>query len=47
MTANPACPDQTTVERAVNEVRESCFGNTRPFDEVCFFIIICLEDDRI
>ena len=32
--ANPACPDQATAERAVNEVWESCFNDTRPFDEV-------------
>ena len=32
--ANPACPDQATAERAVNEVWESCFSDTRPFDEV-------------
>jgi len=33
--ANPACPDEATAERAVNEVWESCFNDTRPFDEVC------------
>lgn len=32
--ANPACPDEATAERAVNEVWESCFNDTRPFDEV-------------
>ena len=32
--ANPACPDEETAERAVNEVWESCFNDTRPFDEV-------------
>ncbi|KAI0778690.1 peptidase M76 family-domain-containing protein [Trametes elegans] len=32
--ANPACPDQATAERAVNEVWESCFNDTRPFDEI-------------
>lgn len=32
--ANPACPDITTAERAVNEVWDSCFNDTRPFDEV-------------
>jgi inner membrane protease ATP23 len=32
--ANPACPNQATAERAVNEVWESCFNDTRPFDEV-------------
>ncbi|KIM82188.1 hypothetical protein PILCRDRAFT_71054 [Piloderma croceum F 1598] len=31
---NPACPDQAAAERAVNEVWESCFNDTRPFDEV-------------
>ncbi|KAF9522899.1 peptidase M76 family-domain-containing protein [Crepidotus variabilis] len=32
--ANPACPNQETAERAVNEVWESCFNDTRPFDEI-------------
>ena len=32
--ANPACPDEAAAERAVNEVWESCFADTRPFDEV-------------
>ncbi|TBU34402.1 peptidase M76 family-domain-containing protein [Dichomitus squalens] len=32
--ANPACPDQATAERAVNEVWDSCFNDTRPFDEI-------------
>jgi hypothetical protein len=32
--ANPACPDVETAERAVNEVWDSCFPDTRPFDEV-------------
>ncbi|KAF8174944.1 peptidase M76 family-domain-containing protein, partial [Pholiota molesta] len=31
--ANEACPDVATAERAVNEVWESCFTDTRPFDE--------------
>lgn len=31
---NPACPDADTAEKAVNEVWESCFSDTRPFDEV-------------
>lgn len=31
---NPACPDDAAAERAVNEVWESCFNDTRPFDEV-------------
>jgi hypothetical protein len=34
--ANSACPDEATVQRAVNEVRESCFSDVRPFDEVDF-----------
>lgn len=34
VTANPACPDLATAERAVNEVWDSCFSDTRPFDEV-------------
>lgn len=32
--SNPACPDEATAERAVNEVWESCFNDTRPFDEI-------------
>ncbi|RDX51921.1 hypothetical protein OH76DRAFT_1400822 [Lentinus brumalis] len=32
--ANPACPDQAAAEKAVNEVWESCFNDTRPFDEI-------------
>ncbi|KAL7422777.1 Mitochondrial inner membrane protease atp23 [Cryptotrichosporon argae] len=32
--ANPACADAATAERAVNEVWESCFKDTRPFDEI-------------
>ncbi|KIJ11335.1 hypothetical protein PAXINDRAFT_164113 [Paxillus involutus ATCC 200175] len=32
--ANPKCPDEAAAERAVNEVWESCFNDTRPFDEV-------------
>ena len=32
--ANPNCPDKESAERAVNEVWESCFNDTRPFDEV-------------
>ncbi|KAI0323027.1 metalloprotease ATP23 [Amylostereum chailletii] len=32
--ANPSCPDQAAAERAVNEVWESCFNDTRPFDEI-------------
>jgi mitochondrial inner membrane protease ATP23 len=32
--ANPVCPDRETAEKAVNEVWESCFSDTRPFDEV-------------
>ncbi|KAI0347986.1 metalloprotease ATP23 [Trametopsis cervina] len=32
--ANPNCPDAATAERAVNEVWESCFNDTRPFDEI-------------
>ncbi|CCM03659.1 uncharacterized protein FIBRA_05803 [Fibroporia radiculosa] len=37
VSANTACPDEATAERVVNEVWESCFNDTRPFDEVnCF-----------
>jgi len=32
--SNPSCPDQAAAERAVNEVWESCFNDTRPFDEI-------------
>ncbi|KZV71027.1 metalloprotease ATP23 [Peniophora sp. CONT] len=32
--SNPACPDKAAAERAVNEVWESCFNDTRPFDEI-------------
>lgn len=32
--ANAACPDLETAEKIVNEVWESCFNDTRPFDEV-------------
>ncbi|KAF8890100.1 peptidase M76 family-domain-containing protein [Infundibulicybe gibba] len=32
--ANPACPDAAAAERAVNEVWDSCFTDTRPFDEI-------------
>lgn len=32
--ANPKCPDEAAAARAVNEVWESCFNDTRPFDEV-------------
>ncbi|OCH84039.1 hypothetical protein OBBRIDRAFT_840010 [Obba rivulosa] len=31
---HPACPDDATAERVVNEVWESCFNDTRPFDEI-------------
>ncbi|KAL8278746.1 hypothetical protein RQP46_008815 [Phenoliferia psychrophenolica] len=32
--ANPNCKSNDEAERAVNEVWESCFADTRPFDEV-------------
>lgn len=32
--ANPVCPNEAAAERAVNEVWESCFADTRPFDEI-------------
>lgn len=35
--ANPSCPDRAAAERAVNEVFDSCFKDTRPFDEVTRF----------
>lgn len=35
--ANPGCPDRATAEQAVNEVWDSCFNDTRPFDEVYLY----------
>ncbi|OXB36772.1 mitochondrial inner membrane protease ATP23 [Cryptococcus neoformans] len=32
--ANPACTSPDMAEKAVNEVWESCFTDTRPFDEI-------------
>lgn len=32
--ANPNCPSREAAEKAVNEVWESCWSDTRPFDEV-------------
>lgn len=32
--ANPKCPDEQTAKRVVNEVWDSCFRDTRPFDEI-------------
>ncbi|KAJ6620830.1 peptidase M76 family-domain-containing protein [Mycena sp. CBHHK59/15] len=34
VTRNLLCPNKTTAERVVNEVFESCFKDTRPFDEI-------------
>lgn len=31
---NKSCPDMETARRAVNEVFDSCFADTRPFDEI-------------
>ncbi|UOH82549.1 mitochondrial inner membrane protease ATP23 [Cryptococcus neoformans] len=31
---NPACTSPDMAEKAVNEVWESCFTDTRPFDEI-------------
>ncbi|KAG0357833.1 metalloprotease ATP23 [Gamsiella multidivaricata] len=31
--ANPKCPSHAAAERAVNAVFESCYNDTRPFDE--------------
>ena len=36
MAANPNCKDRETAEKVVNEVFDSCFKDTRPFDEVRF-----------
>jgi mitochondrial inner membrane protease ATP23 len=41
---NPACPDKAAAERAVNEVWESCFNDTRPFDEVRTCSCLVLND---
>lgn len=32
--ARPACKDEAHAERVVNEVWDSCFRDTRPFDEI-------------
>jgi len=32
--ARPACKDDVQAARVVNEVWESCFNDTRPFDEI-------------
>jgi len=32
--ANPACKDDATAERVVSDVWDSCFNDTRPFDEI-------------
>ncbi|WWC71559.1 mitochondrial inner membrane protease ATP23 [Kwoniella pini CBS 10737] len=32
--ANPSCESREMAEKAVNEVWESCFKDTRPFDEI-------------
>lgn len=45
--ANPACPDDATAERAVNEVWESCFNDTRPFDEVSSHCACCSHETRV
>lgn len=34
VSANPNCPDEATARKVVNEVWESCFKDTRPFDEI-------------
>jgi inner membrane protease ATP23 len=33
--SNPACKSEEMATKVVNEVWESCFKDTRPFDEVC------------
>ena len=46
--ANPLCPDAAAAERAVNEVWESCFNDTRPFDEVrlkLVFVVLAGTDN--
>ena len=42
--ANPNCLDEATAARAVNEVWESCFNDTRPFDEVRQPSRVCVRD---
>ena len=32
--ARPACKDETMAAKAVNDVWDSCFADTRPFDEI-------------
>lgn len=32
--SNPACPDHEAAKRAVDEVWDACFNDTRPFDEI-------------
>lgn len=32
--SNPACPDEDTAQKAVSEVWDACFNDTRPFDEI-------------
>jgi hypothetical protein len=32
--SNPVCPNEEAAKQAVNEVWDSCFNDTRPFDEV-------------
>ena len=41
--SNPACNSREDAERAVNEVWESCFNDTRPFDEVAAFLLPSLS----
>lgn len=35
---NPSCDSEEMATKVVNEVWESCFKDTRPFDEVSFSI---------
>ena len=37
VTANPICKSREEAELVVNQVWESCWPDTRPFDEVRFF----------
>lgn len=39
---NPSCKSPDMAEKAVNEVWESCFKDTRPFDEVSKIVSLCL-----
>lgn len=39
VSSNPVCPSKEAAEQAVNEVWDSCFKDTRPFDEVSYMLL--------